>query len=84
MALALDLNANIDVTNIYHLPFIDAAKVPAEYIGQMMMEKKNFVNGKLEKLAALIPNAARGEILPVYGIFVPHEIQSMRDQTGPC
>jgi nucleotide-binding universal stress UspA family protein len=77
VSLALEMNAVIDVANVYHLPFIDAANVPAEYIDQMMEEKKNLIQGKLEKLAALAPDGVRGEVLPIYGIFVPQEIEDL-------
>lgn len=77
ISLALEMNALIDVASVYHLPFIDAANVPAEYIDQMMAEKKKIVQEQLEELAALAPKEVRGELLPVYGVFVPQEIDDL-------
>ncbi|MFQ5448253.1 MAG: universal stress protein [Saprospiraceae bacterium] len=76
-SLALEMNAVVDIVNVYHLPFIDATNVPAEYINQMMDEKRKVIREKLGKFSATAPAEVRSELIPVYGIFVPQELEDL-------
>ncbi|MCB0519552.1 MAG: universal stress protein [Lewinellaceae bacterium] len=75
--LAGELNAVIDVVNIYSLPFVDATNVPPEYIEQMLEEKRKMVESKLAAFANKNIHKNVGELISVYGIFVPQEISDL-------
>jgi nucleotide-binding universal stress UspA family protein len=75
--LAKAVEANIDVLNVYNLPVIDATNLPAGYVEQMLAEKQQLVQSKLEAFVAEQPDAPVGELLPVYGVFIPEEIRDI-------
>ncbi len=75
--LAKAVDAKIDVLNVYSLPVIDATNLPAGYVEQMLDEKRVLVQGKLEAFAAAEPDAPLGELMPLYGIFIPEEIRDL-------
>jgi nucleotide-binding universal stress UspA family protein len=76
-AFAKDIDATLDVVHIYHLPFVDAANVPPEFIEQMLEEKRGLAAEKLERFLQKQPGAKIGERLLVYGVFVPVEIKDL-------
>lgn len=75
--LAKAVDAKIDVVNVYNLPVIDATNLPAGYVEQMLDEKRVLVQGKLEAFATAEPDAPVGELLPLYGVFIPEEIRDL-------
>jgi nucleotide-binding universal stress UspA family protein len=72
MAKALD--ARVDMTTIYHLPISEASRVHPDQIERMLIEKKQKVEEKLERLAAKAPAERRGALRAEYGLFVAEEI----------
>lgn len=75
--LAKAMDAKIDILNVYSLPVVDATSLPAGYVEQMLDEKKALVQGKLEAFAATEFDAPIGELIPLYGIFIPEEIKDL-------
>lgn len=79
LALAKELNATVDVVNIFNLPFMDATNIPPEYIEQMLDEKRKEALAKLDEF---IGQREVGEKLAIYGMFIPEEINDLVKQRG--
>ncbi len=77
VALARQMDAKIDVLNIYHLPFIDATNVPPEYVDEMLEEKRKVVKENLREFVKEQPASLIGELIASYGIFIPEEIKDL-------
>ncbi|MCC6724816.1 MAG: universal stress protein [Saprospiraceae bacterium] len=75
--LAKAVDAQLDVLNVYNLPVIDATNLPAGYVEQMLEEKQVLVKEKLEAFVAEQKDAPIGELMPVYGVFIPEEIRDI-------
>ncbi|MEY3053353.1 MAG: hypothetical protein RLY31_3138 [Bacteroidota bacterium] len=80
--LAQDLSARIDILHVYHLPFMDASNVPADYLDDMLSEKERLVYQRLEELAAGVEREVLGSLKAVYGLFIPEEIQDQVKKEG--
>ncbi len=77
LSLAEELGVKIDVLHVYNLPFIDATNVPPDFIEQMMEEKRQMVEEKLAAFANRRKNKQVGELISIYGVFVPQEITDL-------
>jgi nucleotide-binding universal stress UspA family protein len=82
VSLAHEMDATIDIVNIYHLPFVDATNVPPEYIEEILEEKRKVVKNHLEEFVKNRPGKLIGELLTVYGVFVPQEIKDLVRERG--
>jgi nucleotide-binding universal stress UspA family protein len=76
-AIATQTRAVIDLVNVYNMPFIDASNVPPDYLDDMLMQKKEATLEKLREFARELPSEIKGELLPVYGLFIPQEIKDL-------
>ena len=77
ISLAKEMDATVDVLNVYHLPFVDATNVPPEYIEEMMEEKRKVIEMHIEEFVKNKPEKVIGKLLAVYGIFIPQEIKDL-------
>ncbi len=75
--LAKAVDATLDVLNVYNLPVIDATNLPAGYVEQMLEEKHELVKGKLGAFVADQEDAPLGELMAIYGVFIPEEIRDI-------
>ena len=76
-AIAKHTHSVIDLVNVYNLPFIDASNVPPDYMDDMLTQKKEATLEKLREFARELPAEVKGELLPVYGLFIPQEIKDL-------
>ena len=77
ISLAVEMDAQVDVLNIYHLPFIDATNMPPEFVEEMLEEKRKAVKTKLQEFVKGKPAAVIGELMAEYGIFIPQEVRDL-------
>lgn len=82
VALAKSINAKIDLVNVYHLPFADAANVPTEYVEEMLEEKCKLVLQRLKEFIGLHGAPWVEKQMAVYGLFIPTEIQGLVEENG--
>ncbi|GAB4245772.1 MAG: hypothetical protein Kow0027_06410 [Saprospiraceae bacterium] len=78
--LAKQLDAKIDVTHIFNLPFIETPGMTASMLEKMIAEKKNLIQEKLHLFMDEIPKKHRGDAIPVYGVFIPEEIHDLAEE----
>jgi nucleotide-binding universal stress UspA family protein len=77
LSLAEELDTRLDVVHVYNLPFVDATNVPPDYIEQMIHEKRNMVEEKLAAFANKQKNKRVHELISIYGVFVPQELEDL-------
>jgi nucleotide-binding universal stress UspA family protein len=80
VSLAAALQVKLDVIHVFKLPAVDATNVPADYIGQLIDERKQSVTKNLHDFTIAIPASVLGTSEAVHGIFAPEEIISYSDQ----
>lgn len=73
-ALALELDATIDVMNVYHLPFIDASNTPTDYIEQLLTQREEEARQQLKGFVKEADEKVLGKTIADYGLFIPQEI----------
>lgn len=77
MKLAKDIDAKVDVVNIYSLPFADSGSMVPEYVDSMLEEKKKNVEFKLAEFTTGSHNGNLGDAKAQYGIFVYQDITDL-------
>ena len=77
---AQETGATIDLMHVYHLPFANASNVSYQQIDEMLVEKKEGVLKNLNQWKTdYAPDGLVNQVLPVYGIFLDHEITDWAD-----
>lgn len=77
--LAKQLEAKIDVTHVFNLPFIETPGMTSSMLEKMISEKRELVFKKLQSFMEEIPSKIKGEAIPVYGVFIPEEIHDLAE-----
>ncbi len=78
--LAKRIEARIDVTHIFNLPFIETPGMTSAMLEKMISDKKDFVVQKLEAFVDAVPDKIKGRPIPVYGVFIPEEIHDLAEE----
>jgi nucleotide-binding universal stress UspA family protein len=74
-ALARDLNAELDVLHVFHLPIADAANIPPEHVQQMIDEAEARARQELKAFVKEYEERPfEGKQSTLFGLFTPTEI----------
>lgn len=76
LKLAEAMDATVDIMNVYNISFSAAEGMPAEFIQDMLHQKKVNTEEKLTAFAEGADANFSGEKIPVYGVFIPEEVIS--------
>lgn len=75
--LAAALGAKVDAMHMFNLPFAESAGMTPAMLEEMIATKRQLTREKLEKFLEAVPEEQRGEAIPVFGVFVPEEIDDL-------
>ena len=73
-ALASDIDAALDIMNIYSVPFTAPDEMPANFLEELIAQQKQQAEEKLDTFIQNTVPDFKGKKITVYGAFIPEEI----------
>jgi len=74
VALAEDMEAELDVMNVFSVPFTAPEEMPPDYVNQLINNQKKEAIKKLNNFVQDVAPDFKGRKITIYGAFVPEEI----------
>ena len=74
VALAEDIDAELDIMNVFAVPFTAPDEMPPNYVDQLIDNQKKIAKEKLDAFVESVAPKFKGKKMTIYGAFVPEEV----------
>ncbi|MFT4759597.1 MAG: nucleotide-binding universal stress UspA family protein [Paraglaciecola sp.] len=76
VALAQDMEAELDIMNVFSIHFTAPDEMPPDYIEQLIEEQKQHAIVKMDAFVRSVSPDFKGRKTTIYGVFIPEEINA--------